>query len=509
MRSTDHLFQLIKSLTKSEKRHFQLFARRYNRKESVYLALFKAMESMQEYDEDLLREKLKGQKCLTRLSVAKDYLHTLILRSLRDLESEAPEARVMAMVRDAAILIERYQYEPAAKILAKADQLATEYDLMNERMAILDQEAYLPNTDRELLFQKWERILNQMNELLITGKFAESMSKAYHKNIHKAAAQRAEEAKRILSAYSTLQLDTLSTFSAKVRYHWGWTFYYKLLQMPEEDMEHTSAMLDLFHSYPQHINTQQLGYMDRLRAVATRRLREGRRERFLELVERLKKLDVRKEIIPYQRMILFDLEMQHTVRQPEEELITELYERFQILIAEYPLQIKAFDQNWSIKFNLEFAKAFITLSKLEEALQCLMQLSQTELLECYHTDKVTLQLLLLLVHFELGNTGLLPYMLRSFYRSITPDTSINEVERTMLYHIRKLAKATSTQEVHHLFISLQNEINAIPRIGTFTELDQRAFYTDWLESKIIGIPMQQIIQEKRKAQMELVVSKAA
>ncbi len=59
-RSTDSLFQLVKSLEKSEKRNFKLFVRRNTATEDLkVIQLFDALDKMTDYDEELLK---KGQE---------------------------------------------------------------------------------------------------------------------------------------------------------------------------------------------------------------------------------------------------------------------------------------------------------------------------------------------------------------------------------------------------------------------------------------------------------------
>jgi len=57
-RSTDELFQLIKSLEKSEKRNFKLYINRSGGNEDLKIVqLFDALDKMAEYDEDVLLRK--------------------------------------------------------------------------------------------------------------------------------------------------------------------------------------------------------------------------------------------------------------------------------------------------------------------------------------------------------------------------------------------------------------------------------------------------------------------
>ena len=58
-RSADTLFQLIKSLEKSEKRNFKLFVKRNSSGGDLkFIQLFDALDGMKEYDEaNLLKKK--------------------------------------------------------------------------------------------------------------------------------------------------------------------------------------------------------------------------------------------------------------------------------------------------------------------------------------------------------------------------------------------------------------------------------------------------------------------
>ena len=58
-RSADILYQLVRSLEKSEKRHFKLYIKRSSAKEDLkIIQLFDALDKLPEYDEKLLLKKL-------------------------------------------------------------------------------------------------------------------------------------------------------------------------------------------------------------------------------------------------------------------------------------------------------------------------------------------------------------------------------------------------------------------------------------------------------------------
>jgi len=87
-RSTDALFQLVKSLEKSEKRNFKLYARRNSSSETLKtVQLFDALDKMTDYDEGVM---LKKNKSISKqqLSNLKAQLYKQILSSLRIIRDE-------------------------------------------------------------------------------------------------------------------------------------------------------------------------------------------------------------------------------------------------------------------------------------------------------------------------------------------------------------------------------------------------------------------------------------
>ena len=58
--SSDHLFQLIRSLSRTEKRYFKLYISRHNPKQKgVNEKLFNAIATQPDYDEQKLLERFK------------------------------------------------------------------------------------------------------------------------------------------------------------------------------------------------------------------------------------------------------------------------------------------------------------------------------------------------------------------------------------------------------------------------------------------------------------------
>jgi hypothetical protein len=122
-----NLFLLVKSLTKSEKRHFRMYAG-VSRSNANYLQLFDAIEEQQEYDEKEIRKKLKGKRFLSQLHVTKIYLTELILKALKNYHSDTSiQSRLLDLLRDIELLFDKELYDLCFYKIQKAEELAGKY----------------------------------------------------------------------------------------------------------------------------------------------------------------------------------------------------------------------------------------------------------------------------------------------------------------------------------------------------------------------------------------------
>jgi hypothetical protein len=131
MKNKEDLFQIIKALSKSEKRYFTLDAQKAGRKDSKYMELFQVINDQDDYDEAILRERFGAN-----LPSDKAYLYEAILRSMRDYHSaRSLSARIKERMLDARFLYERGLLEQSERRLDEARQLARDLD---DQLALLE-----------------------------------------------------------------------------------------------------------------------------------------------------------------------------------------------------------------------------------------------------------------------------------------------------------------------------------------------------------------------------------
>src|SRR5882762_8847799 len=128
-RSSDALFQLVKSLRKSEKRNFKLYVKRNSAGEKLKITqLFDALDKMNEYDEAELLKKNKSIK-KQQLSNTKALLYRQILSSLRLIRNENNiDIQLHEQLDHARILYNQGLYLQSLKMLDRIKEHAKEYN---------------------------------------------------------------------------------------------------------------------------------------------------------------------------------------------------------------------------------------------------------------------------------------------------------------------------------------------------------------------------------------------
>jgi hypothetical protein len=122
---TDHLFQLIKSLSKSEKRNFRLYVNRLKSGEDTkFLQLFDILDKQEEYNESDILSKAETIKP-TQLSNLKAHLYKQLLKSLRlvYLNSDI-EINIREWIDYARVLYNKGLYQQTLKVLEKVKSVA-------------------------------------------------------------------------------------------------------------------------------------------------------------------------------------------------------------------------------------------------------------------------------------------------------------------------------------------------------------------------------------------------
>lgn len=128
MKPSNELFDLIKSLSKSEKRFFKLQSALQSGDKN-YVRLFDTIDRMVEYNEEHVKQVFKGEKFIRHLPSEKNHLYKLILKALRSYYGDTSISSILKQeIKNIEILYNRALFDECNKFLIRAKKLAVQYE---------------------------------------------------------------------------------------------------------------------------------------------------------------------------------------------------------------------------------------------------------------------------------------------------------------------------------------------------------------------------------------------
>lgn len=233
-KGNDHLFELIQTMSSSEKRYFKRHALIAKDSNVNYLKLFDTLNKMKEYDEDALKKK----SFVKHLASERKYLYEAILRSLRNYNrEESVRAQIYELLLDSDYLFQRGLYDQSERRLKKAHRLALQIEYLPALLEInADRRRLLrvikPKTfseemeeyvaDKDLLFNKMK---NELVAMDLSDKFLAILIKNHVLKSEEEKIRLKEEFSPRLSMLSELDMSLEGERYLNLNYG----FYYRLL----------------------------------------------------------------------------------------------------------------------------------------------------------------------------------------------------------------------------------------------------------------------------------------
>ncbi|MCO6500377.1 MAG: hypothetical protein J5I47_08390 [Vicingus serpentipes] len=129
-------------MNRSEKGYFKKYSALHTIGEkNNYINLFEAIDKQKEYNEDKLLEKFHNEKFITQFPVAKNYLTSMVLKSLRAFYSgKSIETKLDEKLLEIDILYKKGLLEFCKNELKKTKRLAKGYEKHTHYLRILNWE---------------------------------------------------------------------------------------------------------------------------------------------------------------------------------------------------------------------------------------------------------------------------------------------------------------------------------------------------------------------------------
>jgi len=505
-RSTDALFQLVKSLEKSEKRNFKLYVTRNTDADDLkIIQLFDVLDKMGSYDEKQLLEKAKSIS-KQQLSNIKASLYKEILSSLRLIKDEDNiDIQLHEQMDHARILYNKGLHLQSLHVLDRMKKLATAHHQLTYLVQVLFFEKKIESlyitrsleNRADVLISEVKTATNKLVSVSLLSNLALKLYSWYIANGHARTEQDDAEVRTIFEAGLPADTAACSSFYEKLYLYQSYCWYAFIRQDFLMYYRYTQRWVDLFVAEPAMIEVETAHYIKGMHNLMGAHFDLRNHKKLVVTLAQFEgfansHLVTRNENNHIQTFVyLYTSKLnKHFLEGTFTEGLA-LVPEIEAKLKEYELYL---DRHRVLVFYYKIASLYFGSGDNSGAIDYLNRIINWKVdlrtdLQCYS------RLLHLIAHYELGNFDLMEYLIKSVYRFMAKMENLSVVEEEMFTFLRlsfHLSAKNIKPELEKLLQKLkQHEDN---------RLETRAFlYLDvisWLESKISGVPVQEVIRGK-------------
>lgn len=514
MKSTDDLFLLICSMSKSEKGYFKKFASKHTiGGKNIYVKLFDEIEKMDEYDEAGLKQKFKGENFVKNLYSTKNYLFNLILKALSSYHSEKyAVSRLNNMLIELNVLFEKGLYKQFKTLLNKAIEIARKNDkpyylalLYSRKLNALATEYYSGTEEEE-----YEKTKKATIENLRMIRLREEYHFLYNDMfllLKKMGSVRRKEDLDKLNKFvdNPLLKDEKFAYSFDTRFKFYsiWGHFYRVMGDDANWYKYRKSLLDLMEGDEAYIKENPRSYVLALNNYLNACVYTGKYTSFRNNLEKLKgfakQFENRKEYIDTQVrvfLLVSDLEVNYFNRTGQFDKLKDKTGEIEAGFVRFGATI---NENRKISLYNRIAYAYFILKDFNKSLEYvnrIMNLTDPKLEQEQHSFA---RIRNLIIHYELGNYDLLEYAVSSARRFLAKQDRIYKFEKLILNFVIKAMKCPTERARQEYYVKLKNDLKALADDRFEKSALEHFDIISWLESKITRKDFTEILKTKTAA----------
>ncbi|MFY0654688.1 MAG: hypothetical protein JXQ96_21825 [Cyclobacteriaceae bacterium] len=503
----DTLFNLIKSLKKSEKRYFKTTTT--GKDNSKFVRLFNLIDKQDEFDEDKVLKKEPSIKP-EQLSNLKAHLYNKVLQSLRTYNSNSvTEIGIHNLIDHVQILFNKSLYQQCINVLKKARRNAERIDNLEMQLEVLNWEKRLlpytagQNTQEDVIeiVNKVQDVSNRINNINAYSNLHVQLNSIYHQVGYMRSEDDFKKVNRLFeSSFPNPDENELSV-SEKISLYSLYINYYFFIQDFETGYEYAQKWVQIFHGDKTLMSSKIEQYIAALNHLMIAQNKLEKYEEFLVTKKELRSVgnlsainlndNIKLKLLKYSYVHEFNGLFMIGDFEKGVQLIERIKAGLEQFIDQLDNQSKVimFYKTACLYFgNSDFKDAIFWLNKI-------INTTEVSLREDIHGFA---RILSLICHYELGNIELIQYNVRSTYRFLLKTKDLHQFQRNILNFLKRLNPTLTDKQLIDRFQKLRDNMLRLAE----NKYEKRAFiYFDiisWLESRIEGRSVQLIVKEKAK-----------
>jgi len=502
----DPLFTLIKSLSKSEKRQFKLYAGRLGVNANAnFIALFNLLDRVDNFDEALILKKTNIKK--QQISNTKAHLYKQILVSLRfNPVHQNTRAQIREQFDFAAILYGKGLYKQSLKILDKSKDLALKNGENNLAFEIVEFEKVIESqyitrsmSNRAQDLTKQAKNLSQKNVRI--SKLSNLSLQLYSLLLKEGYVKSDKGADKVVKYFERklpkYHLDLLG-FKEKLFLYKAYLWQSLILQDFLSSYKYAQKWVDLFDENPEMKKQNPVFYLKGLDYLLEALFFIKHRTKFKETLEKLK-YDFETEKITINQnttTLSFLCYNQNKLNLYFlEGRFTKGLSFIQKLLADLKNHETKIDAHHVMVFYYKIASMYFGAGKHKECIFYVEKIINNKELKMREDLLCFSRVLNLVAHYDAGLDENIEKLIVSTYKFLVKMNDLHEVQRRMILFLKNLSNIYP-QDLKKAFVKLHAELIEFED----HPYEKRAFlYLDvisWLESKIENRSVEEIIRQK-------------
>ncbi len=481
MKSKTDLYELIRAMSKTEKRYFTLDAQKSGR-HSRYLELFQAINAMESYDEAALRQQF-GKN----LPTDKNYLYEAILRSMRDYRSAGSyAARIKEMILDARYLYERGLYEQSEVRLRESKSLARE---LGDHLSILE----INKEEGRIIFDLQKRnyghliaevVTEHQDEMRLLAEELQYLEQCYQlagKIISRFELKEAEEKARFQQAYNFDTAGVPRSAQGQRRYYQALAMYYQLIGDFDQVFFYYGKVLEWWDDHPKYKSDEFHRFVVDLSNFLHAAITKGQYRYVPDLIARLdreKPTHFHDQAVLFQKTTIYKLIYYINLDNPKQ--IAQISESIEADLLRYnvnPVSTIAIVSNLVI--------GLFVSGQYEQCVAWCQKIIKDEFKANPRTGiRKGMHLLNLFAMLEIGDVERFDNQWRATHRFFNQDDQLLPFESKILDFVKKIANVPTRQlkPILHQFKSYLMDLRQAGAVRSPFGLDEILLV--WTDSKI-------------------------
>ena len=504
----DFLFVLIKSLSKSEKRQFKIFASRLETSSNTkFIELFNVLDKSETYDEKLILKSGIIKK--VQLSNLKSYLYKQILVSIRlNIPSQNMRYQIREQIDFAAILYNKGLYRQSLKILDKTKILALENDEKLMAYEIVEFEKLIESQYITRSIQgRADELVVQAKELnyrnTISSKLS-NLSLQLYGIMLKTGYVKTDAEFTYIDDYFSKHISKFdqTKFGFREKYWFYnanlWRSF--LVQDFLSCYKYALKWVTLFYDTPNMIYLNPVFFLKGnhylLESLYMLKYKSKFKKYLILLEETIKdpRFPVNDNIASLSFLYVYNNKLNYHILEgtfvESEYLIPEI-------LSKLKLHSEHLDEHHEMLFYYKIASIYFGIEKYAACILYLEKIINNKNLSMREDLMCFSRLLCLIAHYELGKDYYLENQLKNTYKFLIKMNDLHEVQKEIIKFLKNLNSIYPT-DIKKEFIKMRVRFIELEK-NTY---EKRAFlYLDiisWLESKIENRKISDIVKEKAK-----------